>query len=227
MCAPAPVLMVLLGSVFGVLVLVCFLVFPLGKICLRMELYGCSNPLTTTTAPTTQSAPNKTTPPTTTTTAPTSTEKLMMNHSATAPSALRTKLLLTTLRVANNEAPENYSPATRATNASSTEKPTIICSATDQPVGSDKTIIIVIIVIIVVTIAVVIICWLLWPCLRKRKPRNERRSKEGVVGLRAFPRQQPHGSSSEITDTTEGDGIEDGSHLEVIFNEIPNPNANP
>ncbi|XP_015772933.1 PREDICTED: integumentary mucin C.1-like isoform X4 [Acropora digitifera] len=130
MCAPAPVLMVLLGSVFGVLVLVCFLVFPLGKICLRMELYGCSNPLTTTTAPTTQSAPNKTTPPTTTTTAPTSTEKLMMNHSATAPSALRTKLLLTTLRVANNEAPENYSPATRATNASSTEKPTIICSAT-------------------------------------------------------------------------------------------------
>ena len=28
--------------------------------------------------------------------------------------------------------------------------------------------------------------------------RNERRSKEGVVGLRAFPRQQPHGSSSEV-----------------------------
>ena len=49
-----------------------------------------------------------------------------------APSALRTKLLLTTLRVANNEAPENYSPATRATNASSTEKPTIIRSATGK-----------------------------------------------------------------------------------------------
>lgn len=201
-----------------------------GKICLRMELYGCSNPLTTTTAPTTQSAPNKTTPenvpPTTTTTASTSTEKLMINHSATAPSALRTKLLSTTLGVANNEAPENDSPATRATNASSTEKPTISRSATDQPVGSDKTIIIVIIVIIVVTIAVVIIWWRLWSCHRKRK-RNERRSKEGVVGLSAFPRQQPHGSSSEITETTEGDGIEDGSHLEVTFNEIFMSHANP
>ncbi|XP_044163259.1 lactadherin-like isoform X1 [Acropora millepora] len=157
-----------------------------GKICLRMELYGCSNPLTTTTAPTTQSAPNKTTPEnvpsTTTTTASTSTEKLMINHSATAQSALRTKLLSTTLRVANDETPENVSPPTRATAASSTEKPMISLSATDQPVGSDKTIIIVIIVIIVVIIAVVIIWWRLWSCHRKRK-RSERKSEEEVVEL--------------------------------------------
>lgn len=158
-----------------------------GKICLRMELYGCSNPLTTTTAPTTQSAPNKTTPenvpPTTTTTASTSTEKLMINHSATALSALRTDLSSTTLRVANDETTENVSPTTRATAAASTEKPMISHPATDQPVGSDTTIIIVIIVVvIVVVIAVVIIILLLWSCHRKRE-RSESKSEEEVVEL--------------------------------------------
>ncbi|XP_067043976.1 low-density lipoprotein receptor-related protein 8-like isoform X2 [Acropora muricata] len=164
-------------------------VYPVANnntICMRMELYGCSNPpsaLTTTPASTTQSAANRTTPenvPATTgnhstSNHSTSTEKLMIN-STIAPSALRTKLSSTTLRVANDETPETVSPT------SSTEKP-ISHSATDQPVGSDTTMIIVIIVVvIVVVIAVVIIGFKLWSCHRKRE-RSEMKSEEEVVEL--------------------------------------------
>ena len=49
-----------------------------------------------------------------------------------AQSSLRTKLLSTTLRVANDETPENVSPPIRATAASSTEKLMISLSATGK-----------------------------------------------------------------------------------------------
>ncbi|XP_015749442.1 PREDICTED: discoidin, CUB and LCCL domain-containing protein 2-like [Acropora digitifera] len=163
-------------------------VYPVAyrnKICMRMELYGCSNPLSALTTPpasTTQSAANETPPvnlpPGTRTTASTSTEKLRINQSTPACSSQSTTSP-TTQSAANNTTTDNISPTTRATTASSTEKP-ITHSATDQPVGSDTTIIIV--VVIVVVIAVVIIILLLWSCHRKRK-RSERKSEEEVVEL--------------------------------------------
>jgi len=77
-----------------------------------------------------------------------------------------------------------------------------------------------------VVIAVVIISLLLWSCHRKGK-RNERKRKERDAELGAFPQQQPHGSSPEITETTEGAWIEDDLDLEVPTNEIVMSNANP
>lgn len=71
-----------------------------------------------------------------------------------------------------------------------------------------------------------IISLLLWYFHRKGK-RNERKRRERDAELGAFPQQQPHGSSTEITETTEGDGIEDDLDLEVPTNETVMSNANP
>jgi len=120
-------------------------VYPMAyryRICMRMELYGCSNSssaLSTTPAPPTQSAANNATPenvpPTTRTTAASSTEKPI------ASSALSTTPLSTTLSGAGNEIPKNVRPTTRTTAASSTEKPMISHSASDQLVESSKVLI--------------------------------------------------------------------------------------
>ncbi|XP_067044218.1 discoidin, CUB and LCCL domain-containing protein 2-like isoform X2 [Acropora muricata] len=114
-------------------------VYPVAyryRICMRMELYGCSNvssSLSTKPSPTSLSGTNNTIPenlPITGTTAASSTEKLMTIHSTKASSVLSTAPPSTTLSVTNNTAPKNVPPTTRTTAASSTEKPLISHSTT-------------------------------------------------------------------------------------------------
>ncbi|XP_074639733.1 uncharacterized protein LOC141897950 isoform X2 [Acropora palmata] len=116
-------------------------VYPMAyryRICMRMELYGCSNsssalstaPPSTTLIATNNAAPENV-PPTTRTTAASSTEKPVIHHSTTASSALSTTPSSTTLSGANNAISENVPSTTRTTAASSTEKPTISHSATE------------------------------------------------------------------------------------------------
>ncbi|XP_044162875.1 uncharacterized protein LOC122947546 [Acropora millepora] len=116
-------------------------VYPMAyryRICMRMELYGCSNsssalstaPPSTTLIATNNAAPENV-PPTTRTTAVSSTEKPVIHHSTTASSALSTTPSSTTLSGANNATPENVPSTTRTTAAPSTEKPMINHSATE------------------------------------------------------------------------------------------------
>ncbi|XP_067043277.1 lactadherin-like isoform X1 [Acropora muricata] len=115
-------------------------VYPVAyryRICMRMELYGCSNSssaLSTTPSSTTLSGANNATSeillPTTSRTATSSTEKriassaLSTTSSSTIPSS-------TTLSGANNEKPKTVPSTTRTTAAPSTEKPLISHSSSE------------------------------------------------------------------------------------------------
>lgn len=191
-----------------------------GKICLRMELYGCRNPssvLSATPSPTSQSGPNITTPNVPSAAASSMEKPMISTIEASSPPSTTPSPSPTTLSGANYTAPQNV---TRVTAALSAENSTMIQSTTGQPIGcgniltrpseehtgkltaqmandeceknSSKP-------WFIAFVPIIIICLLLWfICVRKRT-QNEMNSEEEVV--------ESCGSSPEVTQTTE-DGIQ-------------------
>ncbi|XP_074639740.1 discoidin, CUB and LCCL domain-containing protein 2-like isoform X2 [Acropora palmata] len=138
-------------------------VYPMAyryRICMRMELYGCSNSssaLSTTPAPPTQSAANNATPenvpPTTRTTAASSTEKPIDQLVESS------KVLITTPRAKETLPSERHSLQTG--------KIARIARGDSKKPSSEK--LIIVLVVVGVAVVIIVICLLVWLIHRRKR----------------------------------------------------------
>ncbi|XP_067042771.1 discoidin, CUB and LCCL domain-containing protein 2-like isoform X2 [Acropora muricata] len=134
-----------------------------NRICLRMELYGCSNSssvLSTTPSPTTRSASSNTTAENvlliTKATAESSTEKSIIIHSTTDHSVGSGRILITTPRVKESQPSERHSLQTGSV-------------PTEKARNDSKTMITVIIVVVIAVVIIFITTGVICKLVRKRK----------------------------------------------------------